>query len=163
MTASILDWVKRYLKYEPETGFFTWIASPANRVRTGSRAGSKSASGYRYIYVKGKAYSEHRLAWLYTQGCWPAGHIDHKNRILDDNRLENLREATRSQNQANRVAARNSKSGVKGVHRHGRKWVAHIQRDHTQVYLGTFETSGEASAAYQSAAHSLFGEFARSA
>lgn len=157
----ILTWVREHLNYQPETGVFTWIKTPANAVKVGQRAGGISGSGYRYIWIRGRAYSEHRLAWLFVYGRWPENHVDHINGVLDDNRLCNLRDATRSQNQANRAATRKSKSGFKGVHSHGRKWVASIQRDKQPTYLGTFDTAELAHAAYAVAAKELFGDFAR--
>jgi hypothetical protein len=47
-------------------------------------------------------YYAHRLAWLWWFGEWPEGGLDHINRIRNDNRIDNLREATRSENQRNR-------------------------------------------------------------
>lgn len=51
-------------------------------------------------------------------------HGDHKNHDTLDNRDENLRIATRSENLCNRGACINNRSGFKGVYRHNQKWAA---------------------------------------
>jgi hypothetical protein len=104
----------------------------------------------------------HRVIWLMVYGLWPKGDIDHKNRCKTDNRLTNLREATRSENTANSTARRGSKSGVKGVHeRSNGRWRATIMKDYKRFNLGTFSSKKEASSSYDAAARRLFGEFAR--
>ena len=44
--------------------------------------------------------------------------VDHEDQVPQNNQEYNLREATHSQNQANRSAQRNSKTGLKGVSWH---------------------------------------------
>lgn len=84
---------------------------------------------------------------------------DHVNYNTLDNRRENLRLATRSQNRANTQKQRNNKSGYKGVSwsKKARKWVAQID----SVHIGYFNTPEEAHVAYCEKAKELFGEFAR--
>lgn len=87
--------------------------------------------------------------------------VDHKNMNRLDNRRENLRFATRSQNGANSKARSSNRLGIKGVcARHG-KFTAQINSMGKNTHLGTFDTAEEASAAYFSAAVKLHGEFAR--
>ncbi len=86
--------------------------------------------------------------------------IDHINCNKLDNRRENLRVATRSQNMFNRTAQRNNRSGLKGVTKRKGKWTARIQKDGIQYDLGLFNTPEEASTAYTEAAEQLHGEFA---
>ena len=57
------------------------------------------STGYRYVEINGISYYSHRLIWFMHYGTWPKGQIDHINGIKDDNRIENLREATASENQ----------------------------------------------------------------
>lgn len=96
-------------------------------------------------------------------GEWPADMIDHKNRDRTDNRWENLREATRSQNNANRRAS--STHGFKGAtfNRRQGRWMAQTKVNGKRVYLGYYDTPEEAHAAYVAAAERYFGEFARAA
>lgn len=94
----------------------------------------------------------------------PAVQVDHKNGNPLDNRRENLRPATRAQNNMNaRKRAGSTSSRYKGVswYRPGSKWRACIQVDHKQVSLGYYDDEISAAEAYNSAALSLFGEFAR--
>jgi len=98
-----------------------------------------------------------------THGRWPRKGLDHINGRRDDNRAENLREATQSENMANVPRAKNNKSGAKGVswHAMGRKWQVHIRKSRKTYCLGLFNTLEEAAAAYQEAAQRLHGVFAK--
>jgi hypothetical protein len=58
------------------------------------RCWKQNSLGYVQIKISGKLYHAHRLAWLYVYGYMPEKEIDHINRIRDDNRIANLREAT---------------------------------------------------------------------
>lgn len=151
----------RLLNYDPETGVFRWIARRFG-VTVGSVAGSIDLK-HRYlrIHINGRLYLGHRLAWLYVHGEWPACEIDHRDRDRSNNRLSNLRCATRSENQQNKPVYRNNATGAKGVHWHlqHRKYVAVIQFRGKRHHLGLFRTVEEASAAYQSASKQLHGQF----
>lgn len=84
--------------------------------------------------------------------------VDHKSRDGLDNRRENLREATRSQNNGNRITRGGRTSSLKGVQqRTNGTWIANCCKRH----LGTFKTEREAGLAYDRAARGEFGEFAR--
>jgi hypothetical protein len=86
----------------------------------------------------------HRLVRLYFRGKWPEpGYdTDHINLDKADNRLCNLRHATRSQNQANTLAQANNKSGLKGAsfHKPIGKWQAQIMVKGKKLRLGYFKT-----------------------
>lgn len=84
--------------------------------------------------------------------------VDHRNRNALDNRKENIRYGTRAQNNANRKAW--SRSGMKGVHAHGRRWHAEIYVNGRKKCLGSFGSLEEAARAYDSAALDHYGEFA---
>lgn len=88
--------------------------------------------------------------------------IDHANRDKLDNRRANLRLCTTSQNLANSGRRSGNGSGYKGVswHREAKKWQAHIQKGR-QFHLGLFESAETAARAYDAAALTLFGPFAR--
>jgi HNH endonuclease len=150
------------LDYDSETGEFRWRERVNRSVKAGAVAGLVDNDGYRMITIKGRAYRAHQLAWFYMMGKWCRDVIDHRDGDPSNNRWDNLRRATVSQNNANRRIHRNNKCGYKGVveNQWGRFW-ATIHKDGRRLHLGTFATAQEAHAAYVEAAHRLFGEFAR--
>lgn len=94
---------------------------------------------------------------------WPQDQIDHINMIRDDNRIENLREATASENKFNQMPQRNNSHGSKGVAWDALKqrWVARIMVHGKRMKIGRYRTREEAARAYAGAAEKLAGEFAR--
>lgn len=153
--------LRREVDYDPETGLFRWrVARP--RVRAGKPIGSKAAGGYLRFSVLGRSYLAHTLAWLYVYGEFPpAKHdIDHVNGDRTDNRIVNLRIATRSQNLANGAKRR---AGLKGVyfHKAKQKWHARLQKDGHVHSLGYYATEQEAHEAYRLWAVRAHGQFAR--
>lgn len=148
--------------FDYHNGMLLWKVKPLNRIRIGDWAGSLNRSnGYRIITINGKSYQEARIVFLWHHGYLPT-QIDHINRIRDDNRIENLREAIQNQNQWNRSKNKSSSSKYKGVYfnRNESKWQTQITKDRKMIYLGKFETEKEAALAYNQAAMELFGEFA---
>lgn len=154
--------LRELLHFDPETGVFRYRTRASQRTRVGDVAGSVNSNGYRHIRVDGRAYKAHRLAWLYVTGEWPPRVVDHINGGRDDNRIANLRLASRSENLANSRVNRAGKDAPKGVRRlpNGR-WIARIQKNKRSIYLGYFQSQADATAAYAAAAKNLFGEFAR--
>lgn len=156
MPAATLENLRETFDYDPKTGKFSWKAEP----------GSITANGYRYIKVNGKLQLAHRLAWLYYYGEEPVGLVDHINGDRADNRIENLRIATYSQNSANAKLHTRNTSGLKGVCKIVRKgvwtgrWQASITHNNKQIGLGSFKTKELAHVAYMKAAERLQGEFA---
>lgn len=157
--------LREVLDYNPITGVFVWKISPANHVKSGSIAGGRVVTtGYIKIIIDKKAYLAHRLAWLYMTGtCLRVSIIDHKNRIVDDNRWENLRLCSRSQNRVNSKLSINSTTGYKNisvVRRYGKiKYRARTKKDGKEYYLGSFDTLEEAVTIAKASARQLHGEF----
>lgn len=138
------------LNYDPETGIFTWKKPYGTRVKAGSVAGTLAANGYIRIKINGSKFQAHRLAMLYVHGTLPPADTDHINRLKSDNRIANLREATRSENKKNSPANKNSISGCKGVsQRSSGKWRAIYWDGARNINLGTFEKLEDADKAYQ--------------
>ena len=98
--AIIPDKVGDVLHYNPDTGDITWKVNRV-RVKAGSVAGTRNRDGYICIKVFGVVYMAHRLAWFLHYGANPLTEIDHGNRVRHDNRIRNLRLATRPQNMMN--------------------------------------------------------------
>ncbi len=112
---------------------------------------SKDRDGYVLNFVKGKIYREHRLIWLYVYGVMPDGILDHINRIKTDNRIENLRVVSCSENRQNIGKLSNNKSGLKGVwfNNKNKKWCASICSDKKKYFVGSFLTKEDAYEAYK--------------
>ena len=113
-------------------------------------------------WVNGEVYFTSRLIWLHQHGKHPTGLIDHIDRNPDNNRIENLRDVTPTQNQYNKVQA--NIHGYKGVtwrNRKSKPWLAKIRVDGTRINLGSFATKEEAALAYEKAAFRYHGEFAQ--
>lgn len=149
--------------YDPVTGKFSWLRSKRNMA--GDIAGCISLGGYIVIRVDGKLYRSCRLAWLYMHGLWPTSQIDHINLDRADDRWVNLREATNSQNSANKAKSSRNTTGLKGVSRlGGRKydaWCARVTKNGETHYLGTFTNPDAAHAAFVKASIEIHGKFAR--
>lgn len=156
------EFLRANLSYDPETGIFTWLSSRSN-VRAGAKAGRVNQWGHRTIRLLGKYYLAHRLAWFLIYGKWPIEDIDHINMVPDDNRISNLREATKSQNHYNRKVRADSRTGVKGVcliPKTGR-YEVRIRAEGKKIRIGNFKTLEEAQAAYAAASQRHHGEYGR--
>jgi len=159
--------LKELLSYDPLTGVFLWLQDRGGK-RAGDEAGCKKRN-YVVISVDDIIYRAHHLAWFYVTGRWPDPFVDHRDLNKHNNAWNNLREATKSQNQANIGLIKSNKSGLKGAsryragERYGKGWQATIQKDGKTIFLGHFATKEEAHEAYVAAASSIFGEFARAA
>ena len=159
--------VRALLDYDRDTGIFRWKDTKAQRIKNGEIAGcavrcARRNVVYWKINVDGMPRSAHVLAWLYCYGEYVA-EIDHRDGDGLNNKIENLRPCTATQNRANTGRLITNKSGFKGVswHNGARKWRATINKDRQQYHLGFFENPEEAYAAYVKSAKEMFGEFAR--
>ncbi len=156
-----LEKLKSILSYCPESGNFVWLIQHG-RAYPGNIAGSLRKDGYVTVIIDRKQHKAHRLAWFYMTGDWPKGRLDHEDNCQSNNRWDNLRIATHSQNMANRKLNKNSGSGYKGVSFKRGKYRAYINKDGTRHWLGYFDDPEEAHAVYLAKARELHGEFARS-
>lgn len=156
--------LKSLLSYDAFAGLFTWRVD-RGKIKAGTVAGTLDPNGYIIIYVNGKNYRAHRLAWLYLHGNEPKQFIDHINGIKSDNRICNLREATKSQNGMNTGPKKNNTSGFKGVSlcKQTGKWQSIITLDGKATRLGRFSKKEDAVKAYNTYAKQIHGEFYREA
>lgn len=164
------EYLRERVTYDPETGVFRWKSMPSNQQRRiGQIAGClKKKLGYWRVCIDDEEHLAHRLAWLWMTGEWPKEYIDHKDRDRANNKWINLREATQSQNCANKIGS-SSKTWpfVKGVsfNKGNRRnpFRVMVEVDGKSKHVGYFATVEEASAAYATAARLVFQEFARTA
>lgn len=152
MDISIL---REAVSYDQDTGFFHWKASKRGRLPGANPIGTR-CNGYLVIGINYRRFYAHRMAWAYVHGVWPELEIDHLNGIKTDNRIANLRQATRTTNSENkRWAMASSRSGLLGVRPSLKKWAAYIQVKKQVRYLGTFPDPESAHAAYVAAKRQL--------
>lgn len=155
--------LKQFLDYNPETGLFSWAKNRVSMKGIHTNVGTiRSTDGYRQVSVDSVLYRAHRLAFLWMTGRWPTAFVDHKNGLRDDNRWNNLREATRQQNRGNTALFITNTSGRQGVYKVGNRWRARIVREGVCKHLGYFDTLGEAASAYDDAELAFYGEYASS-
>ena len=157
------EYVKSILNYDQKSGILTWKISKATWIKIGLPAGTLHYQGYLRIFIDGKLYAAHRLVWLYMTGEWPKEDTDHIDMNKTNNKWNNLREATRSENKGNGRKHKDNKSGLKGVswHKGNKKWQAQIEINNKNISLGYYLTKEEAGLAYKNAAIKYFGQFAR--
>jgi hypothetical protein len=143
--------IQKYLRYEPTTGDLWWTEEAPVKVAN-KKANAKDPLGYICLKVNGRMFKGHRLAWLLVHGEFPKGHIDHINGNPSDNRIENLRDVSRSINMQNERKARtHNLTGLLGVSPNGSGWRSEIRIAGKKKNLGTFSTSQQAHKAYVSA------------
>lgn len=159
--------LKELLHYDPITGIFTWLPRDVkyfkedyrcrnwNKCFSNTTAGSPNNKGYIKIIIFNKSYAAHRLAFLYVDGAFPIKNIDHINSVKNDNSFVNLRHATNSENNQNKIQCQknNKSSGLLGVsfHKRTKKYQATIRINKERFYLGIYATPEEAYQAYLTA------------
>lgn len=149
------EYLRHILHYDPLTGDWVWVNPQARNVRRGDIAGTVRVDGRRQINLGGRCYLASRLAWLYMTGEWPQDEIDHRNRIKSDDRWENLRAATHSENMYNREWCERS-GELRGICKDGNQFRVIIGN----TYLGYYKTLDEAIAARDEALKNWAGPFA---
>ena len=147
--------LKQLLSYDQKTGLFKRFKRLGPKTEI---SGHIDTNGYRQIMLDKKLYMAHRLAWLYVYGYFPSDQIDHINRQSDDNRIENLRKATPSQNQQNTKMRSDNKSGFKGISfiEKENKWRARITKQGKTICLGRYKNIFLALKARENAENELF-------
>ena len=157
--------LKKHLRYDRNTGVFVWRISNYGRnaggISVGDIAGCENVVGYIVIRVFNRLYLAHRLAWLYCHGSFPISNIDHKNQIKSDNRILNLRLASKSQNAMNSKIPANNTSGYRGVsyHKQTEKWRARLTVNGREKIIGYYGSPLKASEEYKKYAQHYYGEF----
>ena len=170
------DILRQLLRYEPETGKLYWKPRPAEMFKNKQAYGAWntkfagkeafatiSDNRYRCGEVFDRWYRAHRVVWAVHYGEWPKDEIDHVDGDGLNNRISNIREATRSENTRNQGNRKTNTSGFKGVSRvsGAKPYQARIRVNGKRISLGYHATAEAAHAAYCEAAKKYHGEFAR--
>ncbi|NOR58447.1 MAG: HNH endonuclease [Sulfurimonas sp.] len=134
--------LKELIHYCPESGLFTRVITRGSAKKGGSVGVTDANNGYMRVKIDGKNYLLHRLAFLYMEGEFPVGQVDHPNHIRDDNRWCNLRKVTQTENQRNASLRKDNKTGFTGVrwHKLNRKWNSSCSVNGSVISLGSYVT-----------------------
>lgn len=171
--------LRELLRYDQDTGLMFWKERPNEMFEGGAYPSSRLAKtwntkysgkqaftatkegGYFVGRILGKSYLAHRVVWALHYGEWPEIGIDHKNGNTTDNRIENLRLASQSENNMNTKRRSDNRSGVKGVFwsKLSKKWCAQIAINGRGKHLGYYTDIDDAAEVYKRAAEKYFGEF----
>lgn len=154
-----IDVLRAVLNYDPATGVLTWRKT--GKGRKSVEAGFISSNGYLRIGINRSTFLVHRVAFAMHHGRDSAMELDHIDGNRLNNKIDNLREASRSQNARNLGGW---SSVLKGVQRHPQRkrnpYVARICIDGRVTHIGCFSTAEAAHAAYLAEATRHWGEFA---
>jgi len=149
--------------YDARSGSLLWKKPPSkSSVKSGTAAGGIKSGGYISIKLNGLDYKAHRLVYVWHLGEIPStAQIDHVDGNKANNRIENLRICSASENGRNRPAQANNTEGLKGayLHENGRSWQSVIRFQRTNHFLGLYKTKEEAHRAYVTAARAIHGTF----
>jgi len=132
------------------------------KMKIGEVAGFiNKTNGYRVLKIYGKKYSVHQIVYLMNHGFIPK-EIDHINGIRTDNRIENLREVTRSQNQMNAKKPNTNTSGVKNVYwkKQHKKWQVTLRVNGQRKDFGRYDDLELAELVAMEARDKYHGEYA---
>lgn len=150
-----LEVLHKLLRYEPVSGKLFWRERTPEMFTDGYRTaigncanwnannsnkealGCKNANGHKHGAINHVRYLAHRVVWTMVYGRAPDMDIDHINHDPSDNRIKNIREVTRSENQRNMSMRKDNKSGVCGVRRNPTQKISYNARI-GDTYLGSF-------------------------
>lgn len=154
--------LRNQIEYNELTGLWRWrYPYGIQKKNSGWFAGTPDSDGYLRVFIDGKAYSGHVLAWLYVYGEYRL-HLDHENRIKSDNRINNLRPSNKSNNAINSKIRSTNTSGQTGIlfrsDRPKKPWLAFIEKHGVKIRK-SFETKEEAIKWREELQEKLFGEF----
>ncbi len=163
------------MEYQPDTGKFFWRQRPEIHFKNtrlcksfNKRFAGKECFTYRdkLNYLRGtlnhESFLAHRVAWAVHYGEWPAGMLDHIDGNPGNNKIENLRIATPSENQGNRKTTVRSSiyKGVYWCNSHNR-WVASVYKDGKRIRSKHTDSEEDAALFYNEGAKEVFKNYAR--
>ena len=146
---------------EYRDGQLYWKIKPSKNRNIGDKAGSIKKNGYCMVQINKKLDYAHRFIYLIFYGYIPK-YIDHIDGNPSNNKIENLRESTQSQNLCNKRIQSNNKSGIKGIFWDSRRkeWTASCQINGKTIrkYCKSID---EAQLVVRKLREQLHGQFAR--
>ncbi len=127
----------------------------------GVAVGSLAGKGYLSVYIDGHPFRVHRLIFLYHYGYLPKM-VDHIDGDKLNNKIENLRGCTNSENLMNAKLSKSNTSGIKGVSLNKKigKWCASIRVNYKRLHIGSYDDINDAAEAVRIKRIELHGEFA---
>lgn len=147
-TKMMYELVRKMFDYDPETGNLVRRYTTSSRAQRGMVVGSKNRDGYLMVNITTadgpRLHYVHRIIWLWMTGAWPTGVIDHINRKPADNRWDNLRDVSYSENLHNQAVA----SGVYWAKR-DKVWIASIEINGNKYHIGQSKDRAEAEEMYR--------------
>lgn len=154
------DWnkLRNEFEYEPDTGLLKRVVFTHGNQKQYPQG--LSSEGYLQMRWCGRVEKLHRLVWFWHKREVPAW-LDHINGDRKDNRIENLRECSATENSHNRKMREDNVVGLKGVSFKRGLFVSRIQIDGKRVFLGSFDSPEKAHQAYCDAAEINFKEFSK--
>ena len=151
---------------DKNTGKLFWKITPNHHAELlGKEAGCINESKnkkYWVVQVNGRKIKRSKIVFYMTNGRWPKDCIDHINGNSLDDRPENLREATVTQNCWNHFKRKRKLDLPMGVRKnvHSGRYAARISYNKKQITIGTYDTPEEAYDAYVKRKMELYGEYA---
>lgn len=161
-----IESLKKIFSYDHLTGHLIWMSRDESHFKTehamrsfnnkkaGTVAGTErvNRNGKKYLVVKhdGVTHLVHRICFAIQSNSQP-DMVDHINGNGTDNRYENLRSASVTENNRNMRKFKTNTSGFTGVSKAGCRWMASIWINNKQLNLGVFDTKPEAVAARMAA------------
>ena len=160
MTELTLELVNKLFRYDDKTGDLIRKVSVRKGLEAGQVVGCNDGHGYLKTSIKGLKYFNHRIIFLMHNGYLPP-FLDHIDTNKRNNRIENLREATITQNNHNQGRRSTNTSGAKGVRWKAthNMWSASVTLNGKRKHLGHFRTVAEAEAVVRKAREELHGAF----
>ncbi len=131
-----LEYLNSILEYKD--GELFWKISKGG-AKVGQQIGYINSKGYKIVRIDKVYYLQHRLIWKMLNEYDPIGHIDHINHNKLDNKIENLRDVSRSENQRNRALNKNNTSGQNNIYKQKDKYRVRFKHNKISKYFNNLE------------------------